>query len=607
MRTARRNTRTGPSEAGPARRNATTTKNTSRRTRRTRQHRPTKKGRWHPLTTVRRAWMAQPLRSRLALITTGLLTTGLLIASLSVTSLLSTHLMTQIDEQLQSTAGTIGRQGLSQIRTGDSQKLPSTYYVEAQYLDGTSGKMVSDETAGEYGTPVLGTLSLEEAKNQEVFTAASSLPGQEWRVIALPIASEGEFTGVVAIGLPLKNVMQTVEQTRLMVAFTNISVIVLGAAAATYLVRRSFRPLRQIERVAGRIASGDLSARVPNTEPSTTEVGSLQRALNIMLQRNEQAFDVQLVAQERMTRFVSDASHELRTPLAAIRGYGELYRMGGVPPERNDEVMGRIESEASRMGRLVDDLLQLARMDEGREMTMEQVDLTAIATGALTDMMVLAPQRDCALIPLDDDAAASGQEPSPIVVIGDKDRLSQVLTNLLGNVLRHTPEDSPVEVAVGVRTETPAVHATAAGGAAAGRGVAPHPSAASDEDARTIAVVEVRDHGPGVSDQDVEKVFRRFYRADTSRNRKTGGSGLGLAIVSAIVERHGGTVRMDRTPGGGATVHIEIPALLPSITSAPPAPGRQPLQQPLQQPDRQPPQQPGRHSDRQLSRQTGHP
>ena len=164
--------------------------------------------------------------------------------------------MTQIDEQLQSTAGTIGRQGLSQIRTGDSQKLPSTYYVEAQYLDGTSGKMVSDETAGEYGTPVLGTLSLEEAKNQEVFTAASSLPGQEWRVIALPIASEGEFTGVVAIGLPLKNVMQTVEQTRLMVAFTNISVIVLGAAAATYLVRRSFRPLRQIERVAGRIASG---------------------------------------------------------------------------------------------------------------------------------------------------------------------------------------------------------------------------------------------------------------------------------------------------------------------------------------------------------------
>ena len=601
MRTARRTARTGPSGARPARRRSSTAKNTSRRARTTsnRQHRPIKKGRWHPLTTLRRSWMAQPLRSRLALITTGLLTTGLLIATMSVTSLLNTHLIRQIDDQLRVTAETIGRQGLSQIRTGEGPGMPSTYYVEAQYLDGTSGRMISDDTAAEYGTPVLGKLSLEEAIKQEFFTADSNLEGQQWRVLALPIKSEGEYTGVVAIALPLRDATQTVERTRLVVASTDISVIILGAVAATYLVRRSFRPLRQIERVAGRIASGDLSARVPNTEPSTTEVGSLQRALNTMLQRNEQAFDVQVVAQERMTRFVSDASHELRTPLAAIRGYGELYRMGGVPPERTDEVMGRIESEASRMGRLVDDLLQLARMDEGREMTMEQVDLTAIATGALTDMMVLAPQRDCALIPLDDDAAASGQEPSPIVVIGDKDRLSQVLTNLLGNVLRHTPEDSPVEVAVGVRTEAPAVHATTAGGAAAGRGVAPHPSAASDEDSRTIAVVEVRDHGPGVSDQDVEKVFRRFYRADTSRNRKTGGSGLGLAIVSAIVERHGGTVRMDRTPGGGATVHIEIPALLPSIASAPPAPGQQPLQQPGQQP--------GRHSHRQLSRQTGRP
>ena len=403
------------------------------------------------MTAVRRAWMSQPLRSRLALITTGLLTTGLLIASLSVTSLLSTHLIRQIDDQLRVTAQTIGRQGLSQIRTGEGPGMPSTYYVEAQYLDGTSGRMISDDTAADYGIPKLGTLSLDEAIKQEFFTADSNLLGQQWRVLALPITSEGEYTGVVAIALPLRDAMQTVERTRLIVAFTDISVILLGAGAATYLVRRAFRPLRQIERVAGRIASGDLSSRVPNTEPPTTEVGSLQRALNTMLQRNEQAFDVQVVAQERMTRFVSDASHELRTPLAAIRGYGELYRMGGVPPERTDEVMGRIESEASRMGRLVDDLLQLARMDEGREMTMDRVNLTALAAGALTDMMVLAPQRGCALIPLDDGAAAAGREAPAVTVIGDKDRLSQVMTNLLGNVVRHTPEDSPVEVAVGLR------------------------------------------------------------------------------------------------------------------------------------------------------------
>ncbi|WP_273168473.1 sensor histidine kinase [Actinomyces israelii] len=553
------------------------------------------------MTAVRRAWMSQPLRSRLALITTGLLTTGLLIASLSVTSLLSTHLIRQIDDQLRVTAQTIGRQGLSQIRTGEGPGMPSTYYVEAQYLDGTSGRMISDDTAADYGIPKLGTLSLDEAIKQEFFTADSNLLGQQWRVLALPITSEGEYTGVVAIALPLRDAMQTVERTRLIVAFTDISVILLGAGAATYLVRRAFRPLRQIERVAGRIASGDLSSRVPNTEPPTTEVGSLQRALNTMLQRNEQAFDVQVVAQERMTRFVSDASHELRTPLAAIRGYGELYRMGGVPPERTDEVMGRIESEASRMGRLVDDLLQLARMDEGREMTMDRVNLTALAAGALTDMMVLAPQRGCALIPLDDGAAAAGREAPAVTVIGDKDRLSQVMTNLLGNVVRHTPEDSPVEVAVGLRLAPGASRPepegrapAAAGPGAAGQGLTrtgrraarrgagrrgrqgerdwqdaaqPGATAPAAEPARAIAVVEVRDHGPGVSDQDAEKVFRRFYRADTSRNRQTGGSGLGLAIVSAIIERHGGTVRMDRTPGGGATVHIEIPALLPDAAT----------------------------------------
>ena len=222
------------------------------------------------MTAVRRAWMSQPLRSHLALITTGLLTTGLLIASLSVTSLLSTHLIRQIDDQLRVTAQTIGRQGLSQIRTGEGPGMPSTYYVEAQYLDGTSGRMISDDTAADYGIPKLGTLSLDEAIKQEFFTADSNLLGQQWRVLALPITSEGEYTGVVAIALPLRDAMQTVERTRLIVAFTDISVILLGAGAATYLVRRAFRPLRQIERVAGRIASGDLSSRVPNTEPPTT-------------------------------------------------------------------------------------------------------------------------------------------------------------------------------------------------------------------------------------------------------------------------------------------------------------------------------------------------
>ena len=147
----------------------------------------------------------------------------------------------------------------------------------------------------------------------------------------------------------------------------------------------------------------------------------LQRAINTMLTQNESSFAAQVVAQERMTRFVSDASHELRTPLAAIRGYGELYRMGGVPANKTGEVMGRIETESNRMGRLVDDLLQLARIDEGREMSMEPVNLTDLAAGALSDMMVLAPERDCGLIPLDPRDEAAGKEAPSIQVIGDRD------------------------------------------------------------------------------------------------------------------------------------------------------------------------------------------
>ncbi|SDN83360.1 two-component system, OmpR family, sensor kinase [Actinomyces ruminicola] len=537
-----------------------TVRSTVRRPPRGRQYRPVKRGRWHLLTDIKRAWRTQPLRTRLALLTTGLLTVGLFASSLSVTSLLYDQLVGQVDDQLRATAQTIGTQGLTALSssrvssTDASASMPSTYYVEAQYLDGNSGQMLSPDTAAKYGVPAIGVLSVEEAVAQasdpKLFTVESNQLHHQWRVIILPIddRTSGEHIGVVAIALPLSDVMETVEQTRLMVLLTDVSLILLGSMAAAYLVRRSFRTLRQIEGVAGQIASGDLSARVPVTEPPTTEVGSLQRALNTMLQQNEQAFDVQVVAQERMTRFVSDASHELRTPLAAIRGYGELYRMGGVPPERTAEVMGRIESEASRMGRLVDDLLQLARMDEGREMVMSPVDLTQIAAGALTDMTVLAPDRDCALIPLDD---ADG-EARPAMVLGDRDRLSQVLTNLLGNVTRHTPEGSPVEIAVGTARR-------------------PADSSAGAPERPTV-VVEVRDHGPGVAQADAEKVFQRFYRADTSRNRETGGSGLGLSIVSAIIARHGGTVRMDQTPGGGATVHIELPALVTPAEETAPAP-----------------------------------
>ena len=187
------------------------------------------------------------------------------------------------------------------------------------------------------------------------------------------------------------------------------------------------------------------------------------------------------------------------------------------------------------MGRLVDDLLQLARIDEGREMSMEPVNLTDLAAGALSDMMVLAPSATAASSPSTPATQAAGKEAPSLQVIGDRDRLSQILTNLLGNVVRHTPSGTPVEIAIGMAP--PRANPTA----------------------QPVVVVEVRDHGHGVPPEAAEKVFQRFYRSDTSRNRETGGSGLGLAIVLGIVAAHKGTVQMLQTPGGGATVHIELP------------------------------------------------
>ncbi|WP_159624033.1 MULTISPECIES: sensor histidine kinase [Actinomyces] len=492
-----------------------------------------RRGRFHPIIESKRYWHSQPLRTRLALITTGLLTVGLLATSLVTTQLLQTHLIGQVDNQLKVTSRTIGDRGLEYLQQdGRSSQAPTTYYLEAQYSSGKIGRMVNDKTTAEYGIPSLGTLSLD---NREPFTVPSSLPGHYWRVLPLEIKDQdGDYAGIVAIALPLRNVRDTVEQTRVVVAVTDVVVVLVGAALATYLVHRSFGPLRQIEGVAGRISRGDLSARVPVTEPPMTEVGSLQQALNTMLQQNEHAFSVQVTAQVRMTRFVSDASHELRTPLSAIQGYGELYRMGGVPAERTSEVMGRIESEATRMGRLVEDLLQLARMDEGRKMDTAPVDLTAVCAGALTDMVVLAPERDCALLRLD----GGPEAPQPLTVMGDRDRLAQVVTNLLGNVVRHTPAGTPVEIALGP---------------IGGRS----------------AIIEVRDHGPGIAPADASKVFQRFYRADTSRNRETGGSGLGLSIVAAIVQRHHGTIGITPTPGGGATVRIELPLAQPEQAPVP--------------------------------------
>jgi two-component system OmpR family sensor kinase len=301
-----------------------------------------------------------------------------------------------------------------------------------------------------------------------------------------------------------------------------LAVIASCALLGWYGVRRAFRPLSQIEDTAAAIAAGDLARRIP--EPAAKdEVASLSRSLNAMLAQIEQSFAVRQASEERMSQFVADASHELRTPLAAVRGYAELYRQGAVTePEDVTATMRRIEDESIRMGGLVNDLLILTRLDRHRPLERGPVDLTVLAADAVQDARALDPTRHVRLLGLSGDL-------QPTTIEGDEAKLRQVVTNLVGNAVNHTPEGTGIEIAVG-------------------SGAPGH------------ARLEVRDHGGGVDPVRARRVFERFYRADPSRVRgHGGGNGLGLAIVAAIVSAHHGQVGVAATPGGGATFVVDLP------------------------------------------------
>jgi two-component system, OmpR family, sensor kinase len=244
-----------------------------------------------------------------------------------------------------------------------------------------------------------------------------------------------------------------------------------------------------------------------------------------MLGQIEVAFAERTASEARLRRFVADAAHELRTPLTSIRGYAELFRRGAsTRPDDLAKTMLRIEEGAARMGVLVEDLLLLARLDQGRPLEIEAVDLTRLAAAAVDDMRVISPDRPVVF-----------ESNGTVVVSGDELRLRQVVANLLENARTHTPPTSPVEVRVGV---------------------------AGDD-----AVIEVQDHGPGMTPEDASRVFERFWRADPSRARTSGGAGLGLAIVAAIIGAHGGRAEVQTAPGAGATFRVWIPRTGPAPES----------------------------------------
>lgn len=352
------------------------------------------------------------------------------------------------------------------------------------------------------------------------FTVPAKSGGGRYRVRASIEPQASNY--VLVIATRLDDVDSTLHRLLMIAALVTVLVLLGIALLGLWVVRLGLRPLDAIGATASKIAAGDLSQRIAHTDEQT-EVGRLGLALNAMLARIEAAATAReaslraLEASERkLRRFVADASHELRTPLAAVRAYAELFTRGAAErPADLKRSMSGISRESERMSLLVDDLLLLARLDEGRALAREPVALHDVVAEAVETARAVDPGR-----PIDTDIETA-------VVSGDRDRLRQVVDNLLANVRAHTPVNAPVRVAL-------------------------HSSGA-------LAVLEVADSGPGLDADAAAQAFERFYRSDPSRSRASGGAGLGLSIVAAVTEAHGGHPSVSSAPGEGATFRVELP------------------------------------------------
>lgn len=490
------------------------------------------------------AWRRTPLWLRLIAAVLVLSFVALSVMGLFGARLLRGYMVDRVDDHLRDAAESFTGDGdvtgarpelfdallrlLSESTADAGQTLPSDFHVALQDREGQIVVQLRSPLRADQDPPDLPDVTPAQAAGRRgaPFTASSTgRGGASWRALALPL---DDASGTLIVAASLGDVDATVQR---LVGIDMIvgAVVLVGLAGAGYLsVRTSLRPLTQIEETAAAIAGGDLSRRIPDHD-ARTEVGRLGRALNAMLNQIETAFNEREASEttarrseEKMRRFVADASHELRTPLTSIRGFAELHRQGAVTePAEVAALLRRIEDEATRMSLLVDDLLLLARVDQQRPFERVAVDLAAVAADAVEAARAVAPDRDIRC-----EADGDG-----LVVTGDAARLRQVATNLVDNALAYTPEDTPIAVAV----------------------------RRADEPSAPCAVLEVRDQGPGLSREQAEHVFERFYRTDTARSRARGGTGLGLSIVAAITAVHGGRAEVDSTPGSGATFRVYLP------------------------------------------------
>jgi two-component system OmpR family sensor kinase len=485
------------------------------------------------------------LRTRLLCLSTALVAVGLVGAGLIVTTALRSYLQDRVDERLTVT-GQIAARLVPPAGTGTPpgvQALGVLGGTTVTYLedDGTTRRAFEGSTTPPGGGPELPLLDHASvlAHGGRPFTVPAQDGSHGWRAVALVQPPQvyprqrAAARGSVVVAVSLDEVDRAVVETRNLSLTVGAVLLAALTAAGWFAVRSGLRPLTRIERTATEITAGDYSRRVPELAAPHTEVGRLTDCLNQMLTRIDTAFQARSAAEARTRRFVADAGHELRTPLVGIKGYTDLYRMGALPTRADvDQTMTRIAAESERLTRLVEEMLLLARMDEDaagadhdREpsfaLDLAPMDLRTLAADAIHDVRALDATRIVTL------TGPGGGKAATAPAIADEARLRQVVSNLIGNAVTHTPPGTPIRIGVG-----------SAGG---------------------HAVLEVADEGPGLTPEEREHAFDRFYRTDDSRARTTGGSGLGLAIAHALVTAHGGRIDLDTAPGQGCTFGILLP------------------------------------------------
>jgi two-component system OmpR family sensor kinase len=488
---------------------------------------------------IGKAWELVSLRSKLTGLSVALIGLLLLVSSFGTVTLLRAYLQQNTDNLLSSAAAIMSQENPSLIEPKilakrlNLPRLPSDYMIAVLDAEGKTIYRIMASDSDEDDLPDLSILNLAGT------AATAGLPfdldehgglgevtideHDSWRVVAKPFRN---YAATVVVALPNSANLELLRQYRAIGGGFGFLLLAISGLSIWLTIAQALRPLREVERTAKLVASGDLSQRLIE-RPGKTEIARLNRSLNSMLDSLEDSVSSRNKTVSQMRRFVADASHELRTPLVSVRGYAELYRKGALTKKSEvTEAMGRIEAEAIRMSSLVESLLTLARLDENQKLDAAPTDLAKLARDIIAREIQGKQKISLSLLTLGGAKVPADFSLSAEVNEG---QIRQVLVNLIENAKRFSPDKGSIEIAIGQKTD--------------------------DE-----ITLEVVDHGEGIPKQLRDKVFERFYRADNSRNRDTGGTGLGLAIVKEIVSLHKGRIEVRETPGGGATFRIKLPA-----------------------------------------------